>query len=135
MNQLIDTPEAGVDAARIAAEAGRDLIRGLIESLGKEITRLQSEQTNSRIVLTTPLDPHMAPKSGHGWLLGRGHARAALADKLIEHGLLSLEELLYELVRWQLRAIESHISASIDQILNLWLELRQLGKWIGAQGS
>lgn len=133
VNHLIDNPDAGVDAARHAAEAGRNSIRDLIGVLGKEIRELQKRQTNSRIALTAPAAPGDAPRSGRGWLLRRGNAREGLAERLVEHGLSSFEELLYLLVQWQLRAIEAHASAAIDQIICMWQELKHLGKQIGSE--
>ncbi len=133
VSDLIDSPDAGVDAARHAAEAGRNSVRDLIGVLGKEIRGLQKQQTNSRIALTTPPAPGEAAKSGRGWLLRRGNARAALEEKLVEHGHSSFEELLYVLVQWQLRAIEANASAAIDQLISMWQELKHLGKRIGAE--
>ncbi len=127
---LIDQPTGGVDSARHAAEAGRNCLRDLISVLGKVIRERQSQQTNSRIRLSSPPSPDEAAKSGRSWLMRRANSRTAVAEKLIQHGLCSFEELIEVLVQWQLRTIEANLSALIDQLLGMWQELKQLGKRI-----
>lgn len=125
---LIDQPDGGVDAARHVAECGRDCIRDLISVLGKVTRERHPHQTNSRILLTAPPGPEDASKSSLGWLVRRSNSRNILAEKLIQHGLCSFEELIEVLVQLQLRSIEAHLSAVIDQLLSMWQELKQLGK-------
>ncbi len=125
---LIDQPRGGVDAARHVAEAGRNCIRDLISVLGKAIVERQSQQTNSRIRLSTSASPDEAAKNGRSWLTRRANPRTVLAEKLIQHGLCSFEELTEVLVQWQLRTIEANLSALIDHLLSMWQELKQLGK-------
>lgn len=128
---VIDQPKGSVDAARHAAEAGRFRIRELINSLQQDIQEQQSEQTKSRILLMSP--PGQDDSGKGGWLSRRSAARNALAERLIEHGLCSFQELLDVLVHWQLRSIESHLSTVIDHLVNMWHELKQLGKQIGKE--
>jgi serine/threonine protein kinase len=130
--ELIDQPNGGIDTARHAAEAGRNCIRDLIGVLGKDIRERQTRQTNSRIRLTA-LPTAEDVKSRNGWLQRRVALRTGLAEKLIEHGLCSFEELLDVLVHWQLRTIEASLSALIDQLLSMWQELNQLGKRFGSE--
>lgn len=54
---------------------------------------------------------------------------------MIEHGLSSFEELLEVVVQAQLRSIEANILAVIDHLLNMWHELKQLGKRMSQQSS
>ena len=132
---LIDQPTGGVDAARHAAEAGRDCIREMISVLGKEIQERQTQQTSSRIQIMSPPRPDEAVKSSRGWLSRRSDPRVALAEKVIEHGLSSFEELLEFLVHSQLRAIEANLLSVIDHLLNMWHELNQLGKRMGSEAA
>ncbi len=133
--ELIDQPSGGVDVARQAAEAGRNCLRDLISVMGKGIRERQTQQTNSRIRLSSPPGPDDAAKSNRGWLLRRSNPRAALAEGLIQHGLCSFEELVEVLVQWQLRTIEANLSAVIDQLLSMWQELKQLGKRIASDSE
>ena len=130
---LIDQPTGGVDAARHAAEAGRDCIREMISFLGNEIRGRQTQQTNSRIKLISPPGSDEPAKGGRTWLFRRADSRPALGEKLIEHGLSSFDELLEVLVQSQLRAIEAIMVSVIDHILSMWYELNQLGKRIGSE--
>ena len=132
---LIDQPTGGVDAARHAAEAGRDCLREIISVLGKEIHERQMQQTASRIQLLSPPTPESAAKNSRGWLSRRANPRVALGEQMIEHGLSSFEELLEVVVQSQLRSIEANVLAVIDHLLNMWHELKQLGKRMGQQGS
>ena len=125
---LIDQPTGGVDAARYAAEAGRDCIRDLISVLGKATRERQMQQTNSRILLTSPPSPEEAAKTSRGWLMRRANTRAPLAEKLIQHGQCSFDDLVDVLVQLQLRSIEANLSSVIDQLLSMWHELSQFGK-------
>lgn len=127
---LIDSPTGGVDAARHAAEAGRNCLRDLISVLGKNIRERQTQQTNSRIRLSSPPGPEDAGRNSRSWLLRRGNPRSVVGEHLIQHGLCSFEELIEVLVQWQLRTIEANLSALIDQLLGMWQELKQLGKRI-----
>ncbi|MBS0202961.1 MAG: protein kinase [Planctomycetes bacterium] len=124
---LIDQPTGGVDAARFAAEAGRDCIRDLISILGKQTRERQTQQTNSRILLTSPPSPEDVAKASRGWRLRRVNTREPLAEKLIQHGLCSFDELVDVLVHLQLRSIEANLSSVIDQLLSMWQELSQFG--------
>ena len=135
VSDLIDQPTGGVDAARHAAECGRDCIRDLISVLGKVTRERHPHQTNSRILLTSPPSQEEAPKSSLGWLVRRANPRNILAEKLIQHGLCSFEELIEVLVQLQLRSIEAHLSAVIDQLLSMWQELKQLGKRLHDEGA
>jgi serine/threonine protein kinase len=128
---VIDQPTGGIDAARHAAEAGRDCLREIITVLGNEIRELQTRQTASRIQLLSPPGADSACKSGRGWLARRANPRAALSEQLIVHGQSSFEELLEVVVHSQLRAIEANVLAVIDHLLNMGHELKQLGKRIG----
>lgn len=130
--ELIDTPDVGVDAARHAAEAGRNSLRDLISLLGRDIRELQKRQTTSRIGLTSPRSVEDQPKAARSWLRRRVDPLQVLQERLIEHGQLSFEELLLVCVQWQLRAIETHASALIEQLLGMWQELKQLGKTVAA---
>ncbi len=132
---LIDQPTGGVDAARHAAEAGRDCLREIISVLGKEIHERQMQQTASRIQLLSPPTPENAARNSRGWLSRRANPRAALGEQMIEHGLSSFEELLEVVVQSQLRSIEANVLAVIDHLLNMWHELKQLGKRMGHQSS
>jgi len=127
---LVDQPQGGVDAALHAAEAGRNRIRDLIMTLGKEIQDGQTQQTHSRILLTSPPGPDSAAKSSRGWLFRRSNSRAAVAERLIEHGLCTFNDLLDVLVQCQIRAVEAIVTVVIDQLLIMWQELKQLGKRI-----
>lgn len=132
---VIDQSSGGVDAARRAAEAGRDCLREIISVLDKEIRERQTQQTASRIQLLSPPTPESVAKNSRGWLSRKANPRASLGEQMVEHGLSSFEELLEVLVQSQLRAIEANVLAVIDHLLNMWHELKQLGKRIGSQNQ
>jgi len=128
---LIDQPTFGVDAARRAAEGGRNCIRDLIGALGKQIQARQGRLTTMRIKLTAPPGPETTSNTNRGWLQRKGNLRANLAGDLTELGLTSFDELLDILVHSQLRAIEASVSIVIDELMNMCQELERLGTRIG----
>lgn len=132
---LIDQPNCGIDGAIHAAETGRSCIRDLISILAKEAAERTSQQTSSRIRLSSPPNSDEASRAHRGWLSRRQHSRDALASTLIEHGLSSFEELLGVLVQWQLRAVEAHVSTVIDQLLTQRHELKHLSRKIAAEAT
>lgn len=131
--KLIDEPLFGVDAARRAADAGRNCIRELIGALSKQIQERQTRLTNKRIQLTTPSGLETTINASRGWLQRRANQRASLAHELTDLGLDSFDELLDMLVQSQLRAIESNFSIAIDELTHMFLELEQLGLRISSE--
>ena len=102
-------------------------------ALGKQIQERQTQQTQSRILLTSPPGPDAAAKkqSRFGCFeIVPIHARQWLSGKLIEHGLCTFNDLLDVLVQCQIRAVEAIVTVVIDQLLIMWQELNQLGKRI-----
>lgn len=132
---LIDQPHCGIDGAIHAAETGRSCIRDLINILAKEAAERTSQQTSSRIRLSSPPKSDEGSRAQRGWLMRRHHSRDVLAESLIEHGLSSFEELLGVLVQWQLRAVEAHVSTVIDQLLTQRHELKHLSRKIAAEST
>lgn len=135
ISELLTRRDVGVDGARIAAEAGRNLVRDLIGVLGQEIKQLQKSQTSVRIQLTAARPATESVRSSMFWSMRRGNPRAALEESLIQHGLICLEELVLVCVMQQLRAIEAHLAGTVDQLLSLWQELKQLGKRMSSDSS
>jgi hypothetical protein len=133
---LVDHPEGGVEAAIHAAESCRQALRDLKLAAGQELQAIRNRQTGIRIALTTSTSQTESARPGRNWLGGRSRNRLALEEKLIQLGLFVFEELGLVCVDCQLHAIESHVSDTIDQLLNLAQEVRNLqARWTESEAD
>jgi serine/threonine protein kinase len=127
VHDLVDHPDARVEGARYAAEAGRNYIHDLVGVVAKEMRAIHKRQIESRILLTSPEKGAEGEKSGW-WRAQRGATHEKpLEDRLLEHGMLCFEELILACVQLQLQSIEAQASAVIDKLVLFAHELKQFG--------
>lgn len=129
VHELVDDSEAGVEAARLAADAGRSYVRDLTASLTKEIHAVHQQQTESRIRLVSQAQAAEPQKSSRWWRnSNKAYQQELVENGLIEHGLLCLEELVLVCVQMQLHAVEAQATAVIDKLLCFGHELKQFAQ-------
>ncbi len=127
VHDLVDHPDAGVEAARRAAEAGRNYIHDLVGGIAKEIRERHKKHIESRILLTSQARVSESQKAGRWWPLGGSPNFQMLENRLVEHGVLCLDELVLACVQLQLQSIEAQASATIDKLIQFGHELKQFG--------
>lgn len=87
-----------MEAARCAAESGRNYLNDLVGSMAKEIHEIHKQQIESRIMLTSPSHWGDALKTSSWWSSRRAQQQQQqqemLEQRLVGHGLMCLEELV-----------------------------------------